>query len=152
MKTATELQTIAVAYREICEGQDPWIPLGNFMNDFFGNFPGQREELLQAPVEEPANPTLEQHRWALFCAASVEYLCVKYGLACPTWALSPTATDPLVEPWYHGLAAHKPHVQERLRRDAPEPFAKRNIFCSRRVFLNKYERPAGDLLPRRRSA
>ncbi len=37
MKTCTELQTMAVSYQEICEGQRPWNSLGNFMNDLVAN-------------------------------------------------------------------------------------------------------------------
>jgi hypothetical protein len=140
MKTETQLQTIATAYKEICEGEEPWIALGNFMNDFFGNFPERREELLQEPPEEPVDPTPEQHHWAAFCAASAEYLSVKYGLSCPTWVYNPTYI--LLDPWFHSPAAlQKPEVRERIMQEAPEPFARRNIYCSNRVFANKYERP-----------
>src|SRR6266536_2730400 len=94
----TALQTIQAAYREICEGEDPWIPVGNFMNDFFGNAPELREELVRDPIQEPENVTPEQRRWAAFLAASVEYLCLKYDISCPAWVHSPTYT--LAEPWY----------------------------------------------------
>ena len=83
MKTSVELQTIARSYKEICEGQRPWNPLGNFMNDFFGNFPDRREELLRDLIEEPEDATYEMHKWAIFCAASVEYHCERYNLQCP---------------------------------------------------------------------
>ncbi|MEO8956281.1 MAG: hypothetical protein ABI396_09295, partial [Ktedonobacteraceae bacterium] len=62
MKTNTALQTIEVSYKEICEGQDPWIPLGNFMDDFFGNFTDRRVELVQDPLHEPANATPDMHK------------------------------------------------------------------------------------------
>ena len=137
MKTSTELQTMALTYREICEGETPWVALGNFLNDFFGNFPDRREELIHTPIQELAEPPLEMQRWAIFCAASVEYLCQKYEMACPDWALASTA--PLSEPWFHSPAAHKPQVRERLQRETPEPFTRRNIYCGNRVFLNKYE-------------
>ncbi|GER90347.1 hypothetical protein KDW_45090 [Dictyobacter vulcani] len=138
MKTYIELQTISVSYQEICSGAEPWLPLGNFMNDFFGNFTDRRVELLRDPIQEPLNPTEEQHRWAVFCAASVEYLCQKYDLPVPTWTSDP-AYAPLPEPWYHSKMAHKPAVQQRLLRETPEAFAKRNIYCGGRVFANKYE-------------
>lgn len=138
MKTCTELQTISVSYREICAGAEPWLPLGNFMNDFFGNYPDQRRELLQDPIQEPAEPTEDEHRWAVFCAASVEYLCQKYDLPVPAW-VAELAYAPLPEPWYHSKMAFKPAVQDRLQRETPAAFTKYNIYCGSRVFANKYE-------------
>jgi hypothetical protein len=134
------------SYREICDGEDPWIPLGNFMNDYFGNAPEMREELVKDPIQEPEDATSDQHRWAVFCAASVEYLCQKYGVSCPDWVHSPEYT--LTEPWYYSLGAHKPHIRERLTRETPEPFTRRNIYCGSRIFANKYEL-AADRLHRR---
>jgi hypothetical protein len=148
MQTCAELQTIQLSYWEISKGEDPWIPLGNFMNDFFGNDPELRMELVKVPIQEPENATPELHRWAVFCAASIEYLCQEYGISCPDWVYSPAYT--LAEPWYYSLGAHKPHVRERLTRDTPEPFTRRNIYCGTRIFANKYERTTNRL--HRRSA
>jgi hypothetical protein len=148
MNTCLELQTMQMSYREICMGEDPWIPLGNFMNDYFGNAPELRAELVRDPIQEPENVTAEQHRWAVFCAASVEYLCQKYEIPCPDWVFAPAWT--LAEPWYYSLGADKPHVRERLTRQTPEPFTRRNIFCGTRIFANKYEHSTGHL--QRRSA
>jgi len=141
MKTNTELQTIEVSYKEICEGQDPWIPLGNFMDDFFGNFTDRRVELVQDPLHEPANATPDMHKWAAFCAGSVEYLCQKYAIPCPAWVHNPAYILP--EPWFHSsVAAQKPHVRERIIQETPEPFTRRNIYCGNRVYMNKYEAAA----------
>ena len=139
MKTSIELQTIAVSYKEICEGQRPWNPLGNFMNDFFGNFPDRRDELVKDPIEEPKDATYDMHKWAVFCAASVEYLCEQYSLACPDWVNNPAYTLP--EPWYDSPGSEKPQVRERLRQKTPLAWTKRNIYCGNRVFWNKYELP-----------
>lgn len=139
MKVYTELQTMAITYKEICEGQRPWNPLGNFMNDFFGNFPDRREELVKDPMEEPKDATPEMHKWAVFCAASVEYLCEQYNLSCPDWVNNPTYI--LAEPWYDSPGAEKPTVRERLKQKTPSAWTKRNIYCGNRVFWNKYELP-----------
>ncbi|GHO49616.1 hypothetical protein [Ktedonospora formicarum] len=138
MKLATQLQTMNVSYKEIRAGEDPWIPLGNFMNDFFGNYPERREELVREPLEEPVEMTPDLWRWTVFCAASVEYLCQKYDLPCPAWAMNPLYT--LDEPWYYSLGSHKESVRERLRQQTPPAFTRRNIFCGSRMFVNKYER------------
>jgi hypothetical protein len=137
------LQTIEISYREICEGEDPWIPLGNFMNDFFGNYPDRREELVKDSIQEPVDSTPDMHRWAVFLAATVEYLCQRYDIPCPAWVHS--SAYQLSEPWYYSIGAHKPHVRERLERETPEPFTRRNIFCGNRMFVNKYELAAEKL-------
>ncbi len=130
--------TIANAYREICGGRAPWVALGNFMEDFFWHRAKRyRAKLLAEPIQEPAEPTTEQRQWAAFCAASVEYLCQKYDLPCPAWVNNPSYV--LAEPWYHSPFAYKPHVRASLQEESPEAFAKRNIFCSNRVYANKYE-------------
>ena len=131
------LQTFRLSFMEICAGEAPWIPLGKFMHQFFGSLSHLRPQLMEESIEIPDNCTTEQFRWAVFCAASVEYLCQKYNLACPEWALSPRYS--LEAPWYYALGADLPRVQEKLRQTTPAPFAKRNIFCGDRVFNNKYE-------------
>jgi hypothetical protein len=134
------VQTIAEAFRDICAGQDPWVALGDFSHDFFGNYPelDQRVELVKEPLELPAQPALELQQWAAFCAASVEYLCQMHAVPIPEWVNAPQYT--LSEPFYTSPLAYKPRVRERLEQEAPEAFRKRNVFCSERVYANKYER------------
>ncbi len=107
------------------------------MHQFFGCFSHLRPELVGESIEVPENCSPEQFQWAVFCAASVEYLCKKYDIPCPEWALNPRYS--LEDPWYYALGADLPRVQEKLRQATPEPFTKRNIFCGNRVFNNKYE-------------
>ncbi len=131
------LQTFRRSYAHILTGEDPWLPLGNFMHQFFGYYKHLRFELLCEPIEVPEHPSPEQLQWAVFCAASVEYLCKKYDIPCPEWALNPLYA--LEEPWYYALGADLPQVQEKLRQTTPEAFSRRNIFCGDRTYRNKYE-------------
>ncbi|HET8845415.1 MAG TPA: hypothetical protein VFN35_28340, partial [Ktedonobacteraceae bacterium] len=110
--------------------------LGDFLNYWYGYATDRRMELVREAIQVPENVTPELFQWAVFCAASVEYLCRKYGIVCPEWVESYSA---LPEPWFKGLGASKPHVQDRLRGETPEPFARRNIYCSPKTFANKYE-------------
>lgn len=139
-----ELQTIQMTYQEIFKGERPWNALGDFLNYWFSYATDRRIDLVREAIQEPENVTQELHQWAVFCAASVEYLCYKYGVDCPAWVQAYSA---LPEPWFRGLGASKPHVQDRLKQETPEPFARRNIYCSSRAFANKYE-----LAEQRRSA
>ena len=137
MKTIDHLQTMAVTYKEICDGERPWVALGNFMNDWFDYAKDRRAQLVTDPISLPESLTTHTQRWAVFCAASVEWLCAKYKIACPSWVHNPIFHLP--EPWFDSLGADKPEVRARLREKTPEPFARRNIFCGDRVFANKYE-------------
>lgn len=137
VKTHDQLQTMAVAYAQICQGERPWTALGNFMNDWFGLVKDQREQLVVDPLLEPEERTQDNLRWAAFMAASVEWLCQKYGISCPEWVHHPVYMLP--EPWYKGMNAYKPHVRVRLQEETPEPFTRRNIYCGNRMYNNKYE-------------
>ena len=92
---------------------------------------------MREPIQEPVEVSSDLHRWAAFCAASVECLCERYGIPCPAWVFLSTYT--LTDPWFTGLGAERPQVQARLRQETPAAFARRNIFCGTRVFANKYE-------------
>ena len=132
------LQTFKRSFEKICAGVNPWLPLGNFMHQFFGEYQHLQQELVREPIELPAE-TLSQDilRWAVFCAASVEYLCHKYDLSCPEWAMNPRYV--LNEPWYYAPKGDNPVVQEDLRKTTPKEFTNRNIFCGDRTYRNKYE-------------
>lgn len=129
------LQTICLSFQEICQGHDPWIPLGNFLNDWYAYQVARREDLVVDPL--PQNYPADLHQWAAFCAASVDYLCEQYDVSCPSWVHHPDYQ--LSTPWYYSPGAHKSQVRERLRQRTPEPFIRRNIFCGNRMFQNKWE-------------
>ncbi len=109
----------------------------NFMHQFFGTLKHLRPELVSESIEVPESLSLEQFRWAVFCAASVEYLCKKYAIPCPAWALNSRYS--LEDPWFSGIGADLLQVQEKLRQTTPEEFSRRNIFCGDRIYRNKYE-------------
>ena len=137
MKTCDQLQTMALTFQEICQGEAPWVALGNFMNDWFDHAKDRRAQLVANPISMPTSSGSDILRWAAFCAASVEWLCKQYEITCPEWVENPTYF--LSEPWFDSPAAHKPQVRERLLRQTPEPFTRRNIYCGNRMFKNKYE-------------
>jgi hypothetical protein len=150
MATATvTVYTLAKCYDEIQAGVpgSPWVPLGNFMMDFFRNVPGQRAALLADPIQvqqsgaasKSEEDEAQAHQWAVFCAASAEYLAHRYGLDCPEWVHDP-AYAAVAAPWYFApMALKKPHVRARIEQQTPEEFAKRNIYCGNRVYVDKYE-------------
>ena len=133
------LQTFRRSYEQILAGDEPWYPLGNFMHQFFGRYDAYRAELVREPLDVPEGATPEQWRWAVWCAASVEYLCNKYGLACPAWALEERFK--LAEPWYYAEVEGEEEEAE-LREETAVEFARRGIYCENNPYRNKYERPA----------
>lgn len=129
---------MALTYQEICQGEQPWVALGNFMNDWFDYARDRRVELIVASLAPPEHPSEELLRWAVFCAASAEYLCARSDIPCPVWINDPRYAL-LAESWFDAPMAHKPSVRAFLLEQTPEPFARRNIYCGNRVFANKYE-------------
>jgi len=140
-------QTMKQVYEEITQAGDPWISLGNFMNSWYDYHKTKRRMLVKEPLSLREDPTPEQLRWATFCAASVEYFCQKYAIPCPKWVHDPRYAY-LPEPWFYSFHAHLERVREELKEESPEPFKRRNIYVSRRIYANKYE-IAEDLRNRR---
>jgi hypothetical protein len=131
------IETMTWAYDEICAGEDPWTALGNFSNAWYGYAKHMRADLVSKPLTRPEQETEYTHRWAAFCAASVDFLCDRYQVPCPDWIHDPYYT--LETPWWRTNQAHDPSVRDYLVNITLAPFARRNIFCTNRLFQNKYE-------------
>jgi hypothetical protein len=138
--TFGSIQTMRRAYQQICAGEEPWIALGNFRNAWYGYAKDVRAALVSEPLIKPEHDTDHTRQWSAFCAASVEFLCDRYGVRCPEWVHDPCYR--LETPWWYTERAHDLRVQERLRLTTPAPFARRNIFCGNRLYQNKYEMSA----------
>lgn len=126
-------QTMRLSFEQICQGEAPWVALGNFMNDWYAYHFEERERLVVDPL--PEEYPQEYRQWASFCAASVLWFCSTYELSCPSWADNPRYVLP--EPWYMD---YQPGFREHLRKSTAEEFTRYNIYCGDRVYTNKYER------------
>lgn len=131
------IQTMTRAYQQICAGEEPWIALGNFRNAWYGYAKDIRADLVSVPPVPPEQETEYTLRWRAFCAASVEFLCDRYNVPCPTWVHDPQYV--LASPWWHTDHVNSASMRAKLMQMAPDPFARRNIFCSNRLYQNKYE-------------
>jgi hypothetical protein len=133
------IQTMARAFQDICAGEDPWTALGNFKNAWYDYARDTRADLVSEPPKMPYQDTEHTRHWAAFCAASVEFLCDRYGLACPAWVFDPSYT--LATPWYGDAIVNLADavVLRHRRERTPAPFARRNVFCGNRLYQNKYE-------------
>lgn len=85
-------------------------------------------------------PNTEHNRhWGAFCAASVEFLCDRYGILCPQWIQEPDYE--LSTPWYGDNIVNLADIVviEHRMKTSPPSFARRNVFCGNRLYQNKYE-------------
>ncbi len=131
------IETMVWSYKQICTGEDPWTALGNFTNAWYNYAKHIRTDLVSESLIKPEQETEYTRQWAAFCAASVEFLSDRYNIPCPAWVHDPHYT--LETPWWRTRQAHNPAIREHLLKITPVPFARRNIFCSNRLFQNKYE-------------
>ena len=134
------LQTMTRAFQQICAGEEPWIALGNFRNAWYGYAREKRSILVHDPLAEPAQISEHTWQWQAFCAASVAFLCERYGVPCPVWVDDPRYV--LATPWWHTRHPDNPATRAHLLKTTPAPFAQRNIFCGNRLYQNKYEMSA----------
>ncbi len=126
------LQTMKLSFEQICQGLPPWVPLGNFMNDWYELHKDCREQLIADPL--PEQYSAEFHYWAVFCAASVEWFAHKYGVDCPSWVF--VSRYQLEIPHF---TSEKEALREYYLTKTPEEFTRRNIFCGHNMFANKWE-------------
>jgi len=129
-----KLQTMSIAFQQICAGERDWTALGNFMNYWYDYAKDRRRELVADPLPAYDEHSLCQHRWAVFCAASVEWFCNKYQVPCPEWVYDQKYQ--LSEPWFFDL---REPVKSWLLRSTPEEFRRRNIYCGSDIYANKWE-------------
>lgn len=133
----TDIQTLALTYQELSQGEPFRIALGNFMNAFFIYAIHERQALLDDPLHLPDHPTTEQRQWAAFCAGAAEYLAKRYRLCYPAWARDPLYS--LTEPWYTPVANDNPILRASFQESTPKPWKSRNVFCGNRVFANQHQ-------------
>lgn len=134
MAIRTDLQTLAITYQELSEGETFRLAVGSFMNAFFLSAVRERQTLLDEPIQMPSAAMLAQRQWAAFCAGAAEYLAKRYRLRCPAWATDPAYI--LAEPWYLPPGDTNAAMHASFQVSTPEPFRRRNVWCGDRVFTN----------------
>ena len=120
-------QTITQTFDGICKEKSPWVPIGNFLDDWRRSDREDRLELVSMGIGSAGNNP-ELLRWAAFCAAMVEWLCWQDRLPFPKWTSNPVYS--LAQPWFL-------YPGELLRAwqlvSTPTPFKMRNIFTGDQV-------------------
>src|SRR5688572_12036344 len=79
----------------IADGIDPWLAVGQFLDDWRRTDREKRPELVNSP---PGPVSGVNSRWAALIAGAVDWLCVQDGLRAPAWIASPEYCLP--EPWF----------------------------------------------------
>ncbi|MBI2756261.1 MAG: hypothetical protein HYX52_06095 [Chloroflexi bacterium] len=127
MAKAPERSTARGALDRLVRGTDPWVAVGDFLDDWRHADPEERPRLMADPIEVPTN--LEHLRWASLLAAAVDWLCWQDGLPRPAWVYR--AEWILEEPWflYPGWRLRAWQLME-----TPAPLKMRNIFSGDRIF------------------
>ncbi len=122
--------TVADTFEQIRAGPDPWIAIGNFLDDWRRLVsPEQRQNLVATSIAA-VSPGASLHCWAAFCAAMVEQLCLEAGLTVPEWVFRPEYI--LSEPWYL-YRGKRPEWRAWQEDASPEPFKKRRIYGGDRI-------------------
>ena len=118
-------QSAADTLRRIDEGWDPWLAIGQFLDDWRTAEAAQRDGMVADALPDTA---IEHPRWSALIAAAVDYLCAEDGLAAPAWTRR--AEYRLTEPWflYDGWRLRAWQIAE-----TPVPFRMRNVFGGDRI-------------------
>ena len=118
-------QTAAETVRLIAAGTDPWLAIGQFLDDWRRTEVARRPSLVGEPPTEVSGSS---RPWAALLAASVEWLCARDGLPFPPWTSRTEYRLP--EPWflYPGWRLRAWQLAE-----TPVPFRARNIFGGDRI-------------------
>ena len=109
------------------QNENPWVAVGDFLDDWRRSAREQRAVLVVAPLEEVIAPALQQ--WAAFFAATVEHLCTLDQLPVPIWVTDERYILP--ESWY--LEAKSSSLRIYQEKTTPTAFKKRNIFGGDRM-------------------
>jgi len=91
--------TVSESMRRISvQHEDPWVAVGDFLDDWRRSAREDRAALICEPLESGGIPELRQ--WAAFFAAAVEELCRQDEVLVPLWVMDQQYILP--DPWYLG--------------------------------------------------
>ena len=135
--------TIQETFDQICNNQAPWVAIGNFLNDWWFFAVEYRREMIEQPPAKAA--TQETQRWAAFCAAMVEWLCVQDNVLCPNWTKHRRYM--LADPWFF---YEDDESRAWLMATTPAPFKMRNIYGGDRMFKHVDRATPANREPHRR--
>lgn len=105
-------------------GEEPWLCVREFLDDFYAAGAGERAGLL-AGRPEP----VDDHRFDAYLAALAEHLAFHYGLPLPTWAAEPGR---FLDRWWFPTTFRSLHALALVQ--SPASFRRRGIFVDQTEF------------------
>ena len=122
-RTGYRLETVSQAFERVQHGEDPWIAIGDFLDDWGRAEKDKRRLLVSAPIilklDDP------NRKWAALFAAITEWLCWTSSprIGAPAWVNK--SVFELPEPWFvtPGKALRNWQLVH-----SPAPFRSRRIF------------------------
>lgn len=130
VQTGYRLTTIAAAFDAVTRGADPWLALGDFLDDWRRAVLDQRHELIRDPLVLPTDADETVRRWAALYTAAADWLCWRNEprLRRPTWL--DYAAFRLDKPWFV-MPGQKMRLWQLVH--SPTPFRLRNVFTDETV-------------------
>lgn len=116
--------TAARTAARIRSGEDPWLCLREFLDDFYAAGAGEREALLR---ERPA--LTGERRFDAYLAALAEYLAVRFERPAPLWVHEP---ERFLDRWWFPTAFRSLHALALVQ--SPASFRRRGIFVDETEF------------------
>ncbi|MDI6757251.1 MAG: hypothetical protein QME32_04435 [Endomicrobiia bacterium] len=132
MKEPTTLKNVAEEIRRALNSPeantprtdgDPWIPVRNFLDDFYSN-PNNRQEMIDAEPE----PTGDK-RFDVYLAALAEHLAYHYDMSTPHWA---TGKKRFLATWWFPTEFKSLRAMALV--ESPASFRRRGIFVDHTEF------------------
>src|SRR5215475_11441590 len=118
-------QTILETLARIQQAPEyPWVAIGDFLDDWHRSAEDERLALVSMGIPEVESGSAV-FRWAVFCAAIVEWLCLQDHLPIPDWTQNTHLHLP--DPWYL-YPGDLEQMKVWQRETTPASFARRNIF------------------------
>ncbi len=112
---ALTLQRTAARIRA---GEDPWLCIREFVDDFYAAAAAEREGMLTG-YPEPVG----ERRLDAYLAALAEHLAVRYGLPVPSWVAEPHR---FLDQWWFPTSFRSLHAMALVQ--SPAAFRRRGIF------------------------
>lgn len=126
--TGYRLNTVAEAFARLQRGVNPWVAIGDFLDDWYVRAQSDetRRRMVRDEIALARSP--QEVRWAAFFAAMSHTLSLAYNIGAPAWVGDSQYV--LADPWF--LAPGEPLRALQLVESPPE-FKMRNVFPGDRV-------------------
>ena len=127
-QTGYRLSTARQSFLRIRRGEDPWVALGDFLDDWRRATSDQRALLVAESI--PTTRKDPERRWAALFASVVDLLSYRADSkrAAPDWVADDVYVLPV--PWF---VIDSPSLREWQLAESPAPFRMRRIYTDESI-------------------